>query len=103
MPEKHEQTATKGQPAHIAHVPNQHLPLIDVGGMLHHPIVDAIDNIAEIIDDLIESPRLTPRQRKLLETVLLHNDRIITELKLLAQFNLYTNDTSDLPITKGGK
>lgn len=89
MPLKHEQTTNR--PAYIAHVPNQHMPLIDNGGMLHHPIAEAVDALNDIVEELITSPRLTSAQRKQLRLALLLNDTIIKELRQLAAYNHHTH------------
>lgn len=102
MPAKHEQTTTTGQPAHIAHVPNQHLPLIDVEGNLHHPINDAIGTCHRLIVELIAHTRLTATQRYTLTTVLTEFNTITDELKALAAYNLFHNDTPALPVKNGG-
>lgn len=102
MPVKHEQP-TNQAPALYAQVPNQHMPLIDVDGLLQHPIAEAIDEITEIIEDLIPSPRLTAPQRGDLRTILTLTKAIITELRTLAAHNHFHNDTpvGTLSLSKG--
>lgn len=99
MPDKQEQTTNR--PASIAQVPNQHLPLIDVEGTLHHPINDAISTCHRLIVELIATTRLTATQRYTLTAVLTEFDTITDELKALAVYNLYHGDKPAFPI-KGG-
>lgn len=111
MPLKHEQptnqdpvyyTEVAQQPlALYAQVPNHAMPLIDVGGLLHHPIAEAVDAIIDIVEELITSPRLTTTQRKSLRNVIIFTDTITTELRQLAVYNRLHNDTPYVRPTKG--